>query len=683
MKNYSWKSCVERSALFVLKMMIVCSPMIIFFSLPLFRIGIWPKHEPVICVLYAISFCVTASLCVLFLIKPYKYLVPCLHPVVLLPMTLGLWGCIGLFFSGMSLLNILGDPRFGQGIVRYFCIASLVAGSLICLPFKNTRRLIAFTCTVTTLIIIGLHFFSSSNTIFPGWDINTYDFVDYLAFFSIFNAMILFALFPNVKFRIKGLFVFFGVFVLWYSSNRSGIILFFAVSVCVGLTLYLFNRRQYFLEIITVALVVMLPILIMGISSLLYLSVDKQNENWMSQSGKLYSIYSRVLLWDMALKGIQKNPKILVFGAGWGEYSNQLIRFAGQENLILHATSNQWDALRRGDWHSHNDFIEVLTACGIPGLLLWWSFLCIPPLYVEKKRFGFSMFFAVFLSGLFCLWFQISACVPFMAISFACFAQRKCEKSIWKNFKTIKYFACFVICVVLLLECYAFVFSLSVAWKTDKIKQHIFDMESSRLFINAGCDDNIDVSSIVEASGPGCIHFATLYNMIVLHEISQGRIKESNLISTFDRAYNIILHSESDKSLIFYLNGLSTRNELACANNVWGNSDPLPLIMQNWNELLLNFLDKAELRSDMAVPYLLWCLSKNDNDEILKISNQLLVKNNKDPVGLWFYGLAMAELSEGDQDDSITALRESINNGIERVMPIDPDIKHQLFGSKL
>ena len=598
---------LEQYTLLMLKMMVVLSPTIIFFSLPFFRYGLFPKHEPVICGLYGLSSCFTLTLLILCWIRPHTYLALCLHPIVLLFIAFGFWGLICMPFVEVGSVSFFGDPRFGQGIVRYFSIASLLAGNLICLRFKYLRFCCVFMTTVTTLVVIGLHFVANENGIFPRWNINTYQSVDYLAFFGIYNVAILFAAFPKASYSSKLIFVFWGIFIFYYSENRSALFLYIAVTICFGSALYVLRKKKSWLRFAGVIWVTGIPIAITIFTLLLYSNSPMKNSGGELQSGKFYSLYSRALLWSVSFKSIKDNPKCLLFGSGWGTYSSQLIRFATQKNRSLYA-ENKWDALDRGDWHSHNDFIETLTACGIPGLILWWTILCSLPLLCSKEFIEISVFSAFFLSGLFSLWFQFSAGIPLMVICFSFLLQSKRHLSQIFYKKMFKLMIICMISLIFMIQSYAFAMTLITVVKIDKIKQKFFDTpfevvekesKTKLKYFDEKKQPNfkkrIDTFYIAEAAGPGGIHFAILYKMIVENWIEQGHSKPTVSILTFADAYDFILHSDQEKSLLFYLNGLASSNEIARALNIWKRAEPLPLIFKKLERKVNNIFWKKQI----------------------------------------------------------------------------------------
>jgi hypothetical protein len=666
---------IEKTALFLLKMSIIMSPMIIFLSLPFFRIGVWSKLEPVICGLYGVASCTSLSILLLCLIKP-SYLLSCLHPVVILPALIGIWSLLCAPFSEVPLLSFFGDPRFGQGAVRYLSIASLCAGALICSKFRYFQRQTALLCAAVTVLVLGLNFVAGY---YPQWQ--TYKFVDYLAFFGIYITAILFAAFPKASFSTKFIFVFAGMFVIFYSKNKSGIVLCSFLGVIVYCISYIFRSDIKKNRKFGIFITIFIPILIL-------LSIVTFNGKTI-QNGKLqhlinknfYSLYSRSLLWDIAFKTTWENPTIFIHGLGWGHYSNQLIRFAGEENVSLHKDS-KWDALNRGDWHSHNDFIETFLSCGFLGLLLWWSMLCALPLFCKKELIKVALILAAVLSGIFSLWFQFPAGIPFMAICFAFISQPLSEYDMIKNIniRKIKYVGCCVIGVFFVAEFYAFSNSLILGLQLNKIQNNF--ISSHNPFYET---KKIAIREIVDSAGPGGIHFAILYRNIIANKLKAGiNLNSSSTLDIFTQAYNKINNSPLQKCLIFYMSGIVVCNDLALALNVWENSDATSYPhLEIWEERVMVFLEKAYLRTDMAVPYLLWRLSKKDDAGILKVAEFILRKNSNDPVGLWFYGLALSELEENKQDETMHYLQKSLKNGIELIMPIDPYIKQKILEYKI
>ena len=721
--NYFVKH-IEIISLLLLKFLIFLSPMIVFLSLPPFRIGVWSKLEPVICGLYAISASVSFFIFILCLIKPYKYFLFCLHPIVIFPAFLGILSLLNSPFCAVPLLNIFGDPRFGQGAVRYLCIASLCAGTLICCHFKDISKYIAILCLAVCLAVIGLVFFAKA---FPQWHFHTYMFVDYLAFFGIYITVILFAAFPRSSLLIKGIFVFIGMFIIFYSQNKSAMLVIPVLCIIVCFIIYFFKTDIKKLRFFGVLISILIPITFTFLIIIINANIKTVLNNGEAYqftnttvNRSLYSLHSRSLLSNIAVKAILTRPSLLINGLGWGHYSNQLICFAGQKDISLYE-EDKWDALSRGDWHSHNEYIETTISSGLPGLILWFCFFCSLPLFCKKELIYVTLILTAVLSGLFCLWFQFPPGIPFMAICFAFISSPLSEHNIGKRFnikrfnikrfnikrfniKTMKYIGYCILSVIFIAEIYAFSSSLILGLQYNKIENYFFPSSHKVKETTV-----LNIKSVIDIMGPGGIHFATVYRKIIESKLElKEEIKSLSDIYLFTNVYNLINTTSTKKALLFYVAGLTACNKMALALNVWENTnkentdkentdkentnkentnkentDKMDIHLKIWEARVMEFLEKASLRTDMAIPYLLWCLSKNDDVKVIKMAEFILKNNSNDPVGLWFYGIVLSGIENGSHYKSIQYLNRSLKNGIELFMPIDSTIKQKIIESEM
>lgn len=163
--------------------------------------------------------------------------------------------------------------------------------------------------------------------------------------------------------------------------------------------------------------------------------------------------------------------------------------------------------------------------------------------------------------------------------------------------------------------------------------------------------------------------------MLVNARINHGR-DISSLLFKFFNAQEQLFQSDKKMSLRFYSSGILARGELAFSIS---HPDFLKYFA-DWREQLDLFLKLAPHRTDMASLYLLWLFREQKEVEMLDIANQIFEKDSKDPVGLFFSGLALAAKPDG-KEIGLKRMRESIDRGIERIMPLDSQLKQQILSA--
>ena len=100
----------------------------------------------------------------------------------------------------------------------------------------------------------------------------------------------------------------------------------------------------------------------------------------------------------------------------------------------------------------------------------------------------------------------------------------------------------------------------------------------------------------------------------------------------------------------------------------------------DWSARLRLALALAPERSDLALPYLANLVQRGDFAETGRFADWLLSLNPRDPVGLWFAGLALIESPDpARQRAGFGRLRAGIEAGIERVMPVPGELKDRIL----
>jgi hypothetical protein len=99
---------------------------------------------------------------------------------------------------------------------------------------------------------------------------------------------------------------------------------------------------------------------------------------------------------------------------------------------------------------------------------------------------------------------------------------------------------------------------------------------------------------------------------------------------------------------------------------------------KDWHQNLFYWIKYYPNRSDQAVTYLLLALMSNQENDAYTIAKEIYLNNPKDPVGLWFTGIIMLN-NPAQATDGLSRLKSALNNGIERFMPVDDEIKNQLL----
>jgi hypothetical protein len=98
-----------------------------------------------------------------------------------------------------------------------------------------------------------------------------------------------------------------------------------------------------------------------------------------------------------------------------------------------------------------------------------------------------------------------------------------------------------------------------------------------------------------------------------------------------------------------------------------------------WSQKLMALREEMPERTDLAAPFLGTLVQSNNAAVAINFGNDLLLHNPDDPVALWFTGIAMAPTVEWGNLGHARMLRAA-DNGIERLLPLTPDVRKMLHG---
>ena len=102
----------------------ILSPWSILFATPQLHIGYWGQVEGMIIFNHFVSALIALLLIRIGIIEKEvrQYFV---HPVVLLPLLIGIYSVISAFFQMLPALALYGSPQLGQGAFGYFSLSLL------------------------------------------------------------------------------------------------------------------------------------------------------------------------------------------------------------------------------------------------------------------------------------------------------------------------------------------------------------------------------------------------------------------------------------------------------------------------------------------------------------------------------------------------------------------------------
>ncbi len=665
------------------------------FSLPGIGAGVWPQSEVAIGALH-----VSGLLCALGLISVVlgknAYIVRqiFLHPLVWLPLFIALFSLVITPFQSLPLRHFLGSVRIGEGVIWWFDWAMLAASSLFICRFRLLK---------TSLAVVALLSASVTYVLCLLYKVYGFPYAPY--YFTDFQAITLFALIPIVTYllhnRLKPVLMWGGLYILanilvFYTSNNGAIVYgvlgfgFFLVLWSLPFFSFVSKRKISYFAVWSVPLLVLMG----SFAVLTYLGDAGYYE--FSENPAIRTLISRFYLQDMLLSFLASNPLSFIFGAGWGSFTELIAGNLPLDWVDLTKTGGgQWDGLYTDHFHSHNMFMEIFSSAGLLSALAFYLLLSTLPLFTSNAQKFSSFIFAGALVSLASLWFYLPLNMPFVVLGMVFCVSGKPVSTVFRVRRFLprasaRFLLLFICVIALSIQGGGAALTLLTAYNTqDYTPQRLSVQEASSSY---SCPMEY------EDYGAGGLHLAKMMTgrlRFVFGEaealvdkddeahaqslkIVQRELERLNHLYCQSFLY-VQEHKPSHRLLVARL---LVRGELLLGLSEYLNESAVAYYTKGWKEELLSWLALAPTRSDQAVPYLLWHLMSEDEEDVKDMAVRLYALNPKDPVALWFSGLVMA----GDSQNSmagIRRMRRAIELGIERYIPVEPDVKAQLLSVPL
>jgi hypothetical protein len=621
------------------------APWIAIAALPLFRFGIWIDVEPTLIVYHWIAALFAGGL---FLDRVTT------SQISLSPIVSGIGILIALSLCTLPFalnagLTWYGLPDSGQGIL------SLIGFTFMLLGFK---RLIDegyshFLWVNTALAILTISGFTLIGNIWgkgtPLAEWSPYVFSAFMAFMAI-GLLALSLTSESKKYRIVGT-IFSGVLIL-LSSNKTAII---SLAVILGVleSKTISTYLQKYVRIRLSLIVGLAPLAILG-SMILF-----------SGPTSFPSLWSRVRIIQMVGLEMLEHPWRLLVGYGWGSYTDTFLANltrvpeAMYQNGIWNPT---WDALAHINSHSHHQVAEALLSTGVLGALI---VLLLPALavYISDRDKLIPAFIVFFLytsvsSG----WFEIPATLPFIALSYAVFWPK--EVSWNKTISSLFLIPCYVIGGVLCFKGGTQTFNVGIAYPGPR----------SLISESYGEALPIPCNRAIEAAGPGGVHLAHHLRSLI-NESAHYRYTNRQIIEEISE---LVCAAQSIKQPTFslMLSLITLTGDIAKIDTFRWAKPLRDQLLPQWRPMLEAILIKAPYRTDLLAPYFRWQIKQGNRTEVWNWCDQILIKNPTDPIALWFKGLLLKDIEQETAAHKL--LKDALNAGVTRLLPVDPHFKNQI-----
>lgn len=656
-------------------MVFLMAPWLVFASSPIMpHIGVWYQSESLIVAVLALStLCALGLFCGLLSAKRQmqkNVVVSVLHPSVVLPALIFIWSIVMMPFAEFPLLSFYGAPQTGTGAVWFLEIALLIGGFRFLFSSPVGRELRGFLSGYLLIAALGMTVLGVYGT----GDWRPFFYTDYLAFIGIFTWMTVTAF--DVKRGVLSIIaVLICGFILYISENRTAyavLILIPVIFAIGGATKKSLPRGldRYLFGLIPISILIAVPLLVglIGFS-------DYASELHQTVKG---TIKSRALMLDIVQSSLTNDAWQFLSGEGWGRFSTAMLEEVPYTETKLYndgvAVGDHlwfWDSLRRFDFDSHNLLSEAILGAGIPAglcLVVWlgWTVGSAQRSNLFVTSAGISAFALV--SG---FWFQIPLTVPFMGMALAAVSGRTLRhKDKWLSRKWVP-IAGLILSIPILIGA--------------TIEYGSFSIRAARAveanYINPENITSTAETNIIRDESHGHYHFTELMKNFVV--IIKTALQSGEKLSPWQIDRLELLMAEADiridqnPPIHLAIRALNARSDLVFFNKNNQLGTLFDDRIKDWGAILDKVLYRFPQREDIAIAYFLWLLDQGKEQELLTRAEALLAQYASSPIGLWFSGVViLGDTSRAN--DGMLRLKQAIQNGVERYMPIDKNIKESI-----
>ncbi len=650
----------------------------ILLAVPPFHFGIWYQSEPVAAGLRVASGIAALGLGMAAW-RGRAVRRALLHPYVLVPAALALLSMVLSFAQPFPYQGWVGSPEVGEGAIWYADLAILIAAAMVVTRVRPWRRLLlGLAVAVTVLVSVGTWLFFNEYP-FP---VVPYFFSDYLGFLGLSTGLAVAALWRAGAWVRYSAAAVLGLAVILVSGNNAAIGAALAlIPLALAAWHWLPGGARRHRARIAAAAVFLLPVAMTAFVTLFDLADLAQRQDALGPMAN--SVKSRHHLVDVAWRAIAESPDILAVGAGWGRYADLLAIHLPVEWAVLMddpltpddlRVAGWWDAVHRVDFHSHNFLIEGLLGAGLLGGALTLGVFAVLPLAARRRVRGPAAATALALAAVSAFWFMTPGLVACLALAMAGVARplRRAPPLVGLGGVALAGVVLFGAA------------TLAVGVENFRFAPHAHTFNPSMAPPLRAADGGLNCPRAFQDGGRGGMHLA--YRLRVHVGFLKRRLNEEADLepAQLDHLRGTICAAETypgRDGMRLLTARLLGRSDLAFLARTTPRVDTLVgEYLTDWENVLREVLARAPRRTDLAVPYLTHLLSTGRDARLAELAGELYARNPHDPIAMWFTGLTL--LGDGaDADPGIQRMRDALEHGLERLMPVDAQIKTQLLGT--
>ncbi|MBJ85005.1 MAG: hypothetical protein CMJ11_00120 [Pelagibacterales bacterium] len=662
----------------------ILAPWSILFATPQLHIGYWGQVEGMITFNHFVSALVALLLIRIGIIEKEvrQYFV---HPVVLLPLLIGIYSLISAFFQMLPVLALYGSPQLGQGAFGYFSLSLLTVLYLYLLKFTKFKYYFLLNIIIICLVITVGSFYP----VFTGVVISFFGFNDWLAIYYVALMIYLLILVKNINLFINKellgfiLFLFLGP-LFWKIDNNSSIALWIIISFAwiywfiisyFKINIKIFNK--FIFNPIFFTFIPILLSLVMVLSSFILWDGKTDMTNEISDKwGHLATLVARGSIVRVLFDHLD-SIKSLLFGFGWGSISELLLKSFTPEVFYQINTGN------RVHFHTHNELFEHIFSIGLVG-----GFLYVLYIYnIFKCSFKLTISYSFLWLIYFCIgafWFQWISNISIQAMlaAFLININFKPIKYVYwykfsKLFNSIYFYSGYLLIVAIFLFYGAYIGLYTAIDHQGNYRANSLIANAKESKLTGNCSKGF------YDFGKGGMQFSQKFNGFNNYYKDQVMIYGFLNDSDYDvlewnlcASDNIINKKQASLELInVHINTLSMLSVLPGKYGVDSRIRMKPYI-DLWEDKVKFFLSYAPKRVDQAIPLISYYL-KNANDIGVKnICNYIEINN----VYQGFCDLAMGSiyLKEGNMKKGMMLIERANNMGVLDSEHVDRETSEEL-----
>jgi hypothetical protein len=649
-------------------------------SLPGIGIGVWPQSELAASALHFFGGLASLGLIVISLTRSIvaRFL---MHPGVILPLMVGLISLIFLPFHDLPVRHLLGTVLTGEGVIWWLDWAVLSWACILVCQIPAYRKFLAVTGLLSMTVVYGMSI-SHEHT---GHPYTPLFYPDFLGIVLLSAIPMLTVLVRPENFKLNLWIALYVVLnILIFQTNNHAAMLFSIVGFAVFLFLFQTKLQEQTKARLYLFGIVAVPLLIIVLlCSFSWLPLHQGYYGFLDQ-GALITVVSRAYLTDVVTGQLWANPLAVFTGLGWGTYEEHLASNLPIEWLDFTKIGHeQWDGLFQDHFHSHNIFIEAFYAGGI--LLFLCIFLYFLSFYIfaKSKYKKQSLVYCSSIVFLGSFWFFMPLNVGFIIVG-ACLLFSRSSSLFKSEFSHKRHVVFSILILCLCLQSYGVFVTFDTARMVHRYYPQAYAIDTAQH----------DCKMEYRDHGAGGMHLAKLLVSRlryinseaerVIDEPDKADEIQAGIRDEIQRINHLFCQSQSyiienNSGIRLRIARLLVRGEILLAHGTYIDGATQQYYLDGWSEELSDWLKLYPSRSDQAIPYLLWHFNQGQEQAVSQIAQTILARNNRDPVGLWFYGLFLTADPQTAQQ-GVMMMRDALARGIDRFMPIDEDLKKQVLG---